>query len=301
MTTIFDEMLQTKLSATVSSSNTKIQEYLLIEVLQEITLFALSNAGFFEHAAFYGGTALRIFHNLERFSEDLDFCLYKNSNDFNLYNYISEVEKIIKSFGLQVNISIKNKSFSSNIQTSLLKANKRELFILFNLNEKTIHRNENIKIKIELDTTEFIHQHTITKFQKIILPYFIQICDLPTLFSGKIHAILCRKWKSGRIKGRDLFDYVFFSSRNTAVNLEYLQEKLAHSGYIAQDTELTIEMVREFLQEKFKSIAYDKAREDVQHLVFNPYLTTVWSPEFFCFTTRDLQAETRDSSPAPSL
>ena len=292
MNSMLQNILKRKISNLhIPSSDDKIKFYCIREVLQEIVLYSLYNTGFFNYAAFYGGTSLRLFHDLERFSEDLDFCIYKNSIDFDFSYYINEAEKIIRTFCLPIQIDIKEKSKASNIKTSLLKANKREVYILFALNESSIHRNENIKIKIELDMTPFKYHNTLTTFKSEYFPYHIQICDLPTLFAGKIHAILCRNWKSGRVKGRDLFDYVFFSSRKCSINLQYLQEKLVFSGFIAQDTHLTIELVQDFLKDKFKSIEYNEARKDVDQFVFNPYLTNAWSPDFFCFLARDLKAD----------
>ncbi len=57
------------------------------EIMQEIVLCGLSRAGFFKKAAFYGGTALRIFYGLDRFSEDLDFSLETADPAFDLSAY----------------------------------------------------------------------------------------------------------------------------------------------------------------------------------------------------------------------
>lgn len=200
---------------------------------------------------------------------------------------------------MPIQIDIKENNRELNIKTPLLKVNKREIYIYFDLNKISIHRNENIKIKIEFDITQFKYQNTITVFKSEYFPYHVQICDIPTLFAGKIHAILCRNWKSGRVKGRDLFDYVFFSSRKCSINLQYLQEKLAYSGFIAQDTHLTIDMVQDFLKEKFQNIEYNEARKDVDPFVFNPYLTNAWTSDFFCFLARDLKADAPEEENTP--
>ena len=302
MNSLLQNILKRKLSDLhIDQSNDTFHLYCIREILQETILYSLYNAGFFNVAAFYDGTALRLFHDLERFSEDLDFCIYKNSKDFDFSYYIKEAEKIIRTFSLPIEINIKEKNIESNIKTSLVKANKREIYIYFDLKESSIHRNENIKIKIELDMTQFKHQNTLTVFKSEYLPYHVQICDIPTLFAGKIHAILCRNWKSGRVKGGDLFDYVFFSSRKSSINMEYLQEKLVYSGYISQDTHLTREMLQEFLKEKFTSIDYNEARKDVDPFVFNPYLTNAWSSDFFCFLARDLKADAPEEDASEGL
>ena len=63
----------------------------LHEVMQQIALAGLYRGGFFEHAAFYGGTCLRIFHQLQRFSEDMDFSLLQPNMEFKLENYFTPI------------------------------------------------------------------------------------------------------------------------------------------------------------------------------------------------------------------
>ena len=80
----------------------------LREILQEIVLLGLSRAGFFEHALFYGGTALRILYGLDRFSEDLDFSLITPDANFDLSIYENTVIEALHSFGFEVTIQLKN-------------------------------------------------------------------------------------------------------------------------------------------------------------------------------------------------
>ena len=61
------------------------------EVMQRIALAGLHRGGFFQHAAFYGGTCLRIFHNLPRFSEDMDFSLIEKRDDIHLEDYFPAI------------------------------------------------------------------------------------------------------------------------------------------------------------------------------------------------------------------
>ena len=197
----------------------------LKEILQEIILCGLSKGGFFNHAAFYGGTALRIFYGLDRFSEDLE------DENFNLESYFPLLEREIRSFGLNVSIIKKEKTSKSQIKSAFFKANTKEHLLLFFDNNSASHiaSNENIKIKLELDTIPPDFATFERKFRLLPAPYEINLYDAPSLFAGKIHAVICRGWKS-RVKGRDLYDYAFYLSKGTKVNFKHLQARLIQTG-----------------------------------------------------------------------
>src|SRR5258708_11206041 len=81
----------------------------LKEIFQEIALLGLWRAKFYEKAAFYGGTALRILYGLDRFSEDLDFTLLKNTKNFDLSPYNQAIADELSSFGFKVSVETKIK------------------------------------------------------------------------------------------------------------------------------------------------------------------------------------------------
>jgi predicted nucleotidyltransferase component of viral defense system len=168
------------------------------EVLQEIVLCGLSRLGFFDEAAFYGGTALRIFYGLDRFSEDLDFSLIQVNQIFNFDKYTPGLINELNSYGLNLEISVKDKAIDSNIKSAFVKGNTKELILKFFENESlthTIGKNELVKIKFEVDTcppTGAVIEH---KFKQLPIPYKVSIYDMPSLFAGKVHAVLCRSWK----------------------------------------------------------------------------------------------------------
>lgn len=101
--------------------NTHDEVNALKEVIQEIVLSGLARGNFFEDAAFYGGTALRIFYNLDRFSEDLDFALLNKNINFDLSEYFNYIEKELNAYGLNLEIKTKEKSAHSNITSAFLK------------------------------------------------------------------------------------------------------------------------------------------------------------------------------------
>ena len=220
------------------------------EIMQEIVLCGLSRAGFFQKAAFYGGTALRIFYGLDRFSEDLDFSLETADTSFDLTSYFPVLEKEVKAFGLNVTIMEKEKTKESNIRSAFLKGNTREHLLLFYADEQTagsVARNEAVKIKFEVDVTPPAYATFEHKYRLLPVPYEVNMYDMPSLFAGKIHAVICRAWQS-RIKGRDLYDYVFYLSRGAAVNQKHLRERLLQSEFITEDVKCYNSNTKKYLK-----------------------------------------------------
>lgn len=219
------------------------------EIVQEIVLCGLSRGGFFKKVAFYGGTALRIFYGLDRFSEDLNFSLTSQSLNFDLTKYFPYVVNETKSLGLDFSVQEKVKSPESNIKSAFLKSNTKEYILTFYENSedaKFINKDEVIRIKFEVDINPPLGATYETKFGLLPSPYQVRLYDLPSLFAGKIHACLCRNWRS-RVKGRDFYDYVFFLSIGAKVNIKNLKAKLVQSKFISADYDLTIDNLKNLL------------------------------------------------------
>lgn len=262
------------------------------EIVQEIVLCGLSRSDFFEKAAFYGGTALRIFYDLDRFSEDLDFSLLTKDSSFNMSDYFSYIENEIKSLGLNFSINEKLKNSNSNIKSAFLKGNTIEhIMIIYEESEdvKFLNKEEVIRIKIEVDVNPSYNATYETQISLLPSPYQIRVFDKESLFAGKIHACLCRNWKS-RVKGRDFYDFVFFLSMNIKVNLSYLKAKLVESNFIAENYDLSIENLKLLLKERFKSIDFEEAKNDVLPFIKDKSIIALWSKEFFISICDKLKA-----------
>ena len=261
------------------------------EIMQEIVLCGLSRSGFFDKAAFYGGTALRIFYGLDRFSEDLDFSLDTEDDDFNLKDYFPILEKEIRSFGLNVTVIEKEKTIESNIRSAFLKGNTKEHLLLFYADEQDVEKvpqNEVIKIKFEVDINPPAYASFEHKYRLLPVPYEVKMYDMPSLFAGKIHAVICRGWQN-RVKGRDLYDYVFYLSRATVVNQKHLRQRLLQSGYITEDVECSPDEIKKMLCDRFDAIDYKQAKEDVAPFIRDISVLDVWSAEFFKQITKGLK------------
>ena len=266
------------------------QKNAMKEIMQEIVLCGLSRAGFFQKAAFYGGTALRIFYGLDRFSEDLDFSLLTSDPKFDLTVYFPVLEKEVRAFGLHVTIEEKEKSKESNISSAFLKGNTKEHLLLFYADTDlagSVARNEVIKIKFEVDIDPPAYAGFEHKYRLLPTPFEVNLYDMPSLFAGKIHAVLCRGWKN-RIKGRDLYDYVFYLSRGSAVNQRHLRARLLQSGFISDDVECTLSEIQHMLYERFDMIDFRQAKQDVEPFVRDAVTLNLWSSDFFKQITREL-------------
>ena len=263
------------------------------EILQEIILCSLSRTDFFRRAAFYGGTALRIFYGLDRFSEDLDFSLKEPDDSFEFSSYLPALENELRSYGLNLKAEVKAKTKESFVQSAFVKGNIREQNLLFYPDgslSSLVPGNETVKIKFEVDTNPPPFAGFENQYRLLPIPYEVQLYDAPSLFAGKIYAVLCRGWRN-RIKGRDLYDFVFYVSRKIPLNLAHLNARLADSGFVPAGTSLTIQNVKEALFERFASIDHANAKQDILPFIKNPASTEIWSAEFFIKIAQTLSAD----------
>lgn len=262
----------------------------LKEILQEITLCGLSRAGFFRKAAFYGGTALRMFYGLDRFSEDLDFSLKEKDEEFDLSRWFAAIENEAAAYGLNLSVEMKKKEKDTAIKSAFLKGNTREHLLLF-YDDKGINGgisgNEAIKIKFEIDTRPPAGASFEKKYRLLPAPYEVNMYDEPSLFAGKLHAVICRNWKN-RVKGRDLYDYVFYMSKGAHVNLPHLRARLIDSGFITENDACELEDVKKMLMNKFNTIDYKQAIEDVIPFIKDSSKIDLWSADFFQQITENL-------------
>ena len=269
------------------------RENAIKEIIQEIALAGLSRGGFFSKAAFYGGTCLRIFHGLNRFSEDLDFALLEKDPDFKLDNYFPSLKKEFDSYGIDLDIEYKNKSDNKEVQSAFLKGNTLTLMMNFfprSEDAKKVVSNQKIKIKFEIDTENPSGGTTEFKYRLLPSPYEVQIFDEATLFAGKIHAILCRDYKN-HVKGRDYYDYLFYVGKCSKFNLKYLENKLKNTGdKLSDDESLSLEKVKELLKERFNYVDYDSAKKDVSNFIDDQDNLKLWKKELFISTLDSLEA-----------
>ena len=254
----------------------------LKEIIQEIALLGLWRSKFYEKAVFYGGSALRILHQLDRFSEDLDFSLIQPERDFNLKKYLDAVKSELEFWGFDVSIEQKKRKEKSAIDSAFIKANTLIHLLKINSSIKT-HQNAVMKVKLEVDQDPALGFTSDLKYHLHPIPFAIKTMTLPGLFAGKMHALLCRTARIN-IKGQDWYDLIWFVKNNVACDLHYLKNKMVQTGHIKANEVLTRDKLVELMFKKIKEIDFDLAKRDVEPFLKKTRQSdelNLWSDAFF--------------------
>lgn len=258
-------------------------ENALKEIVQELALLGLWRSKFYEKAAFYGGTALRIFHQLPRFSEDLDFSLLAPDESFRLDSHLSAIEEELTAFGFHFAVEAKNKSVDTAIESAFIKGGTRMNLLRIGapafLSEK-LPQLQQVRVKLEIDTQPPPLADTEVRTQLLPIPFQVRLYDLPCLMAGKLHAVLCRGWK-GRVKGRDWYDLVWYAARSVRCHLPHLSARMRQTGHRPDDSILDAKELKKLLDARIDTVDFDAARDDVRPFIRNASELTLWNKDFF--------------------
>lgn len=251
----------------------------IFEVNQQIILAGLYNGGFFNEAAFYGGTCLRIFHGLQRFSEDMDFSLLAPNENFDFTKYF---QPIIDQFALvdrNVEIKKKDKKNFGKVESAFLKDNT-------DVYDITFQTEKSIKIKIEVDTQPPMSFHTEQKLQLLPESFMTRCFTLPCLYAGKMHALVYRAWKK-RVKGRDWYDFEWYVRHNVPLNFTHLHERALQFN----NEDITKESFLEKLNEHIATTDINQVKADLLPFIRNPKEMAIWSNDYFLQLARMIKFE----------
>lgn len=264
MTDIFELMLSQYSIQTPDDRRNAIYE-----IMQQIVLAGLYRGGFFREAAFYGGTCLRIFHGMNRFSEDMDFSLLEKNPDFTLETYFPDIIEECKLLGRDVTITKKDKRNFGKIESAFLKDNTE----VYNISFQT---EKSLKIKIEVDTNPPLSFNTEQRL--LLQPHsFMARCfSLPDLYAGKMHALLFRQWKS-RIKGRDWYDFEWYVRHGVPLDFSHLQVRTRELN----NMELTRESFIDILRERLSTADMGQVKQDVLPFLRDTSELDIWSHDYF--------------------
>ena len=253
----------------------------LREIMQEIALAGLQRAGFFEKAAFYGETALRIFYGLNRFSEDLNFSLLEVNPDFSLDKYLDAILTEFNSLGMEVSVKEKQKTIQNNIESAFLKSETiwKELVLEGVVPQSGLGQKASIKIKIEVDTMPPFGFETEEKLLLKPFSFYIQCFTISDLFAGKMHALLFRKWKTN-VKGRDWYDMEWYIQNGIPLNLQHFALRAKDSGDWGKDT-ITPDEFLDLLKVKIDGVDLNRIKADISRFIPDPEVLTIWSPKYF--------------------
>ena len=261
---IYDQMVA-EYQQQASTSTPNVEQ----EVMQKIALAGLSRGGFFKHAAFYGGTCLRLFHQLPRYSEDMDFTLREKNSDVHLEDFFPHIIEEFHLAGHEVVIQKKDKKMFGRVESAFLKENTEVFDIKFQT-KKTV------KIKIEMDTDPPLGFETENLPLSRPYPFVVRCVTLPDLYAGKMHALLYRNWKT-RVKGRDWYDFQWYVANRVPLNFEHLQKRIREFN----DEDITKERFMELLHEKLSTTDIEAVKQDVRGFIFDQRDIEIWSNEYF--------------------
>lgn len=255
----------------------------LREIMQQIALLGLWRSKFFEHTAFYGGTALRVLYGLDRYSEDLDFSLLKPAKTFSLGTYGHALRRELSSFGFEVSFEVRRKTRESAIESAFLKANTLQQLIVVKAGAdltRQMHAEEVLKIKLEVDTDPPSGFETESRTVLLPVPFAVRVYSLPDLFAGKMHALLCRKWKT-RVKGRDWYDLVWYLGHHPRLRLSHLESRMRQSGDWIDAAPLDRIALLDRVHAAIRQLNVTQAREEADRFVREKSSLELWSREFF--------------------
>lgn len=271
------DLIRQKLRA-YGATNRLEEENATKEILQEIALYGLWRADFFDKAVFQGGTSLRILHGLPRFSEDLDFMLLAPDRAFDWSPYLRQLLETFETFGIKPEARPKG-AMDKRIRAAIIKDSS--IVGQLELGFADRRPDQKINIKLEIDVEPPAHSRDGWTFLDFPSDYEVRHQDLSSNFALKIHALLCR----GFLKGRDWYDFSWYVSKGVSPNLPHLQAALIQYGPWAGQADLSIGtawLARE-LRQKIGSVNWDEARSDVHRFVRPDDLKSLelWSERFF--------------------
>lgn len=263
-----NDIFQNMLSAYDLSTDQAVRNA-TFEVNQQVILAGLNQGGFFDKAAFYGGTCLRIFHGLQRFSEDMDFSLLSPDPEFDFTMYFQPIIDEFASIGRTVDIKKKDKKNFGKVESAFLKDNTDVYDISF-------QTEKSIKIKIEVDKTPPLQFSTEQKLLMEPRSFMTRCFTLPDLFAGKMHALVYRAWKN-RVKGRDWYDFEWYVRNRIPLDFKHLQERVKEFN----GCEKTKEEFMDDLKVRLERSDIKQVKADVLPFLKNPKELDIWSNDYF--------------------
>ena len=261
--------LYEKMLSAYDQSTDAARRNAIYEVSQQIVLAGLADGGFFDKAAFYGGTCLRIFHGLNRFSEDMDFTLLKDDPSFSFEQYFQPVIDQFALVGRRVEIKKKDKQSFGKVESAFLK-DTTEVYDLSFQTEKSI------KVKIEVDTEPPRKFATEPKVLYLPKSFMTRCVALPDLYAGKMHALAFRAWKN-RIKGRDWYDFEWYVRFGIVLDWNHLHERILQFN----GRDMTLDEFKAALRERLGNADISRVKEDVLPFLNNPDELDIWSNDYF--------------------
>ena len=279
------KLIQDRLDSYDCKSNIE-EEHAIREITQEVVLAALGRTEFFKHALFQGGTCLRIFYGLNRFSEDMDFILKETDSDFQLQPYLQAVSDELQAYGYDVEIADRSKA-GVTVRKAFRKDDSLGKVLQLRYADSSGPARK-IRVKFEVDTNPPSGGGMEIKYVDFPFVSSVTVQDRPSLFAGKLHALLCREY----VKGRDWYDFLWYTSQNVGVNYAFLSSALTQQGpWRHMDIQVDWQWCLAHLEDKINSVDWAEAREDVRRFIKATEYPSLdlWSRELFLSQVRKIK------------
>ena len=271
------KMIQERLNSYDCKSEIE-EEQAIREITQEVALAALGRTDFFKHAAFQGGTCLRIFYGLNRFSEDMDFILKEPDRSFELKPHLHALTEELTAYGYNIEVADRSK-MDVTVRKAFLKDDSIGKVLQLNYGSQTGPLRK-IRIKFEVDTNPPSGSELEIKYHDFPFVSSVVVQDKPSLFAGKVHALLCRNY----IKGRDWYDFLWYTSQGVEINYQFLSSALNQQGtWRGQNVQVDLNWCRSRLENAIESMDWKATALDVRRFVRvaeQPSLD-LWSKDLF--------------------
>lgn len=264
------------------------QENVLKELLQQCILTSLSRAGFFTRAMFHGGTCLKIFHGLTRFSEDLDFLLINEDQSFSWEPYLKAVVGDMEEFGIKFQVIERSKT-DDTVKKTFIKTDSIGTIIIFDLPFDRDSR-KHLRVKLEVDTKPPQGSAAETHFLTFPSAASISTQTLQCGFALKLHALLCRTYD----KGRDWYDFVWYVSRRMHPDMGLMKNAMIQSGPWKgmSDVSFDVEWLKKELSGRIDKIDWKIMRSDVERFLprREQESLNLWRPDFFLYHVEQVRS-----------
>ncbi|MBP5179581.1 MAG: nucleotidyl transferase AbiEii/AbiGii toxin family protein [Lachnospiraceae bacterium] len=277
----------------------KTNEFRLFEIKNRIKqaiqgniMYALSKDGFFDMAALHGDKARRLQYDLEGFSGHLEFSLFKSDPDFKIDSLLPSIERELADNGLEFKVEVIDKPYDFK-KSVVLKGNTRQVFMNMFPGDKipkSISDADTVNVRFEMNYDPPMFAGYEKKTCLYPSPYEITVYDKPSLFAEKIDHTIFRAWM-GRVRGRDLYDYVFYLIKKVPYNHKHLVARLLKFKYVEAKEDMTLDEVKANLGYRFREINYQEAKRDLLPFIENPQELDVWSVDYFLSITQWLNAQ----------
>ncbi|WP_376694312.1 nucleotidyl transferase AbiEii/AbiGii toxin family protein [Wenzhouxiangella sp. EGI_FJ10409] len=270
------ELLQQRLAA-YQAADGLAEEQALKEILQELVLYALWRNGFFEQAAFQGGTSLRILYGLPRFSEDMDFILIEPDDSFAWRSVAAGIEEVLLEFGVTIELT-EPRQAQGAVRRTMVKDDS--LAGLLQLGFRDGAPGRKLRVKLEIDTRPPLGSGWERHFPDFPADFLVVSQDLPSNFALKLHALLCRPY----LKGRDWFDFLWYVRRGVQPNLKHLGNALEQYGaWAGRGVHVEPAWLKQALGDKIEDIDWSAAAKDVEPFLSESerHSLQLWGREMF--------------------